>query len=318
MKQLLMTTILIFGLTAFTFAQTVPSYVPTNGLEGWWPFNGNANDESANGNNGNLAGPLQTDDRFSIANSAIIINQIDDIMCTTTMINNPQVFSISLWFKTSLNGWIFGFDDSQCSHILSWDRYLSINSNGNLDFRIFTVSSQNINITTNGIYNDDNWHHCVYGLSNSTMTIYIDGQLVANSPSNVIAEDYQGYWRVGGLGGTVPSMLGQVDDIGIWNRALTQEEISSLNSGSPLGINEALQSNLFSVFPNPAKSVININLDPKLVGSFFTIYDNIGKAVKTGKLNSVNTIIELNDLSIGIYTFSVGENKKQTFKVIKE
>ena len=33
---------------------------------------------------------------------------------------------------------------------------------------------------------------------------------------------------------------------------------------------------------------------------------------------SVNTTIEINDLSGGIYTFSVGENKKQTFKVIKE
>jgi hypothetical protein len=32
----------------------VPSYVPTNGLVGWWPFNGNANDESGNGNNGTV------------------------------------------------------------------------------------------------------------------------------------------------------------------------------------------------------------------------------------------------------------------------
>jgi hypothetical protein len=31
-------------------AQNVPNYVPTNGLVGWWPFNGNANDESGNGN----------------------------------------------------------------------------------------------------------------------------------------------------------------------------------------------------------------------------------------------------------------------------
>ena len=93
---------------------------------------------------------------------------------------------------------------------------------------------------------------------------------------------------------------------------------TSLFSGSPLGINEDLQSNLFSVFPNPAQNVINVNLDAKLVGSVFAIYDNIGKVVKKGKINSVNTTIEINDLSGGIYTFSVGENKKQTFKVIKE
>jgi hypothetical protein len=37
-----MTTIAILGLATITFAQTVPSYVPSDGLVGWWPFNGNA------------------------------------------------------------------------------------------------------------------------------------------------------------------------------------------------------------------------------------------------------------------------------------
>ena len=43
-KNLLMTAITIFGLATITFGQTVPSYIPTSGLVGWWPFNGNAND----------------------------------------------------------------------------------------------------------------------------------------------------------------------------------------------------------------------------------------------------------------------------------
>ena len=37
---------------AATAAAQIPNYVPQNGLVGWWPFNGNANDESGNGNNG--------------------------------------------------------------------------------------------------------------------------------------------------------------------------------------------------------------------------------------------------------------------------
>ncbi len=43
MKHLLTLTLLCLGL--LTQAQ-IPSYVPTNGLVGWWPFNGNANDEN--------------------------------------------------------------------------------------------------------------------------------------------------------------------------------------------------------------------------------------------------------------------------------
>ncbi|MEY2774349.1 MAG: hypothetical protein RLZZ275_696, partial [Bacteroidota bacterium] len=41
---------------AHSSAQTLPTYVPTDGLVGWWPFNGNANDESGNGYDGNLVG----------------------------------------------------------------------------------------------------------------------------------------------------------------------------------------------------------------------------------------------------------------------
>jgi hypothetical protein len=41
------------------FAQ-IPSYMPSNGLFGWWPFNVNANDESGNGNNGTVNGATLT------------------------------------------------------------------------------------------------------------------------------------------------------------------------------------------------------------------------------------------------------------------
>jgi hypothetical protein len=85
-----------------------------------------------------------------------------------------------------------------------------------------------------------------------------------------------------------------------------------------VGINETTQDNLFSVFPNPAQSVINVKVFSKLIGEVYTIYDNTGSVVLTGKLNSQNTTIDLGNLSGGIYMFSVGENMKQTFKVIKE
>ena len=49
--------------TQFTMQAQVPSYVPTNGLVGWWGFNGNANDESGNGNHGTVFGASLTADR---------------------------------------------------------------------------------------------------------------------------------------------------------------------------------------------------------------------------------------------------------------
>ena len=52
--------------------------------------------------------------------------------------------------------------------------------------------------------------------------------------------------------------------------------------------------------------------------SGFYCNDNKGKLVLSGKIIAENTVIELGNLSGGIYLFSVGENLKQTFKVIKE
>ena len=53
-----------------SFAQNVPDYVPTEGLVAWYPFNGNANDESGNGFHGNSIGATLTNDRFDTENSA--------------------------------------------------------------------------------------------------------------------------------------------------------------------------------------------------------------------------------------------------------
>ena len=71
-KYLLFTAI-VFIFTSNVFSQ-VPNYVPTTGLVGYWPFNGNANDESGNGNNGTVNGATLTTDRFGSANSAYSFN----------------------------------------------------------------------------------------------------------------------------------------------------------------------------------------------------------------------------------------------------
>jgi len=93
--------------------------------------------------------------------------------------------------------------------------------------------------------------------------------------------------------------------------------LSSVGCGT-VGINQISSNNKFSVFPNPAQSLINVKVDIKLLGSAYVIYDNTGRIILKGIITSEITIIELGNLSGGIYFFSVGENLKQAFKVIKE
>ena len=54
MKKFLLSVVAGMSLTTATMAQTVPSYVPTNGLVGYWGFDGNARDYSGNGNHGTV------------------------------------------------------------------------------------------------------------------------------------------------------------------------------------------------------------------------------------------------------------------------
>jgi hypothetical protein len=84
------------------------------------------------------------------------------------------------------------------------------------------------------------------------------------------------------------------------------------------GINETATNNLFTVYPNPAKSQINVKVDATLIGASYAIYDNIGKVTLSGKINAENTVLDLGHLSGGVYLFSIGDHMKQMFTVVKE
>ena len=81
MKKILFT-LFVIGCIANTNAQ-VPSYVPTDGLVGYWPFNGNANDETGNGNNGTVNGATLIKDRFGNDNSAYEFDGINNSITVT-------------------------------------------------------------------------------------------------------------------------------------------------------------------------------------------------------------------------------------------
>lgn len=74
----------------------------------------------------------------------------------------------------------------------------------------------------------------------------------------------------------------------------------------------------FSVYPNPSSDLITIKVNAELLSSIYRITDQLGITVLTGKLTTVNTIININELTVGLYLLQVGEQKKQTFKILKK
>jgi hypothetical protein len=324
MKYRLLSLIAILGFSTCVSAQ-IPSYIPKDSLVGWWPFNGNANDESGNGNNGTVNGATLTTDRFGDTNKAYNFDGVNDnILTQTNCVTDSSNRTISVWIfsnnsSTNTDRVIIDEGGTECgSGFALLQNYLNNPIFDNTCSR--KLFNQNFNLNV--------WNHLVILFDNS-LSVNLSSIKCYLNNVEIVESNFSGEYNINS-GNTVPFtigssrllneqyFLGKIDDLGIWNRALTEEEITSLYYGSSLVINDVSQSNLFSVYPNPAQSVITVNTDAKLVGSLFAIYDNTGKVVKRGNIKSENTNIELGNLSGGIYVFSIGENMKQTFKVLKE
>lgn len=82
--------------------------------------------------------------------------------------------------------------------------------------------------------------------------------------------------------------------------------------------NEIIDVQNIQIFPNPVRNVINVKTVPKLIGSRYFIYDSNGKYLLSGTINSDNINIDVGNILNGIYVFSVGENRNQSFEVMKE
>jgi hypothetical protein len=69
-----------------------------DGLVAYYPFNGNANDESGNGNHGTVHGATLTADRFGNANSAYKFNGTDDriVVVSNALLNPVDQLSIAI------------------------------------------------------------------------------------------------------------------------------------------------------------------------------------------------------------------------------
>ena len=109
MKKLLLLPFLF--ITVISFGQ-VPNYVPSNGLVGWWGFNGNANDASVNTNDGTVNGATLTTDRFGNASSAYDFDGLDDrIEVPNSNSLNPA--------NVTFNFWMYANSDNVCFSLQS-------------------------------------------------------------------------------------------------------------------------------------------------------------------------------------------------------
>ena len=95
---------LLLAIIIIVFSNTLLSQIPTNGLVGYWPFSGNANDSSGNNLNGTVNGAVLTEDRFGNPSSAYSFDGNDYILVNDDdLLSFPNnEFTFSFWVNPTL------------------------------------------------------------------------------------------------------------------------------------------------------------------------------------------------------------------------
>lgn len=245
---------LVIFFTTNTFAQ-LPNYLPTDSLVGWWPFNGNTNDESGNGYNAIPQGPILSNDRSGMPNSAYWFDGIDDFMMLEKSFNDWEEFSISVWVN-HYKGSNFSGIISDATNYSGKDLYFNMNDNqiglkadkgNNFLFRSpLPDIGYNVSPVVENLSLQLKWHHLVLTVSNTCTKVYLNSILIKTlhiGGSNVNHHAvHPVFGKITDGDYNIQFFKGFLDDIGIWNKVLNENEINSLYYNT-VNTNSLLENN---------------------------------------------------------------------------
>ena len=160
----------------------------------------------------------------------------------TTQVFDMSNHTISAWIKTTNYGAIIS-KHRNSSFSSSYE--MQMMPTGNCKIYFTAPGSSAYSITELNPSNDGNWHHIVGSYDNNRLKIYKDGELDKEgyNPSNINQTTLPtiiGAFRNNSNTGYTAFFDGSIDDIIIYDRALTAQEIQQLYSGSTSGLLEVL------------------------------------------------------------------------------
>jgi len=215
-------------------------FEPSSSLVGYWPLNtvdgGTAEDLSSNGNDGDLFGDVSSVDG-KVADAASFDGDGDYIEIEHDPVFDLSDFTVDIWFKTD------GFSDeigvivnkqdpsgqySDRNWWLAMDNGQGFAGGGHLGFRTSSSSGDRVLLEASNDYRDGEWHRAVGVVSDadSTAELWVDGT-EEDSQSGIGTPDTQADpIQIGKeIGGSGRYFGGAVDDVRIYDRALSDSEI---------------------------------------------------------------------------------------------
>jgi len=191
------------------------------GLIAYYPFNGNANDESGNNHHGTVYGATLATARFGNPNSAYSFDGIDDYMEIPDHVDfNFGIggFTVSLWIKTDATTTVgFGRDDILAKGDPTGSGYAISTRNNRAAFLVGYSGG----CYGSSLLNDGEWHHIVGTRDDSNnILLYVDNVVECTGTNNEnVDTDYKIF--IGKHGTKNESYFdGLIDDVRIYNRAV--------------------------------------------------------------------------------------------------
>ena len=236
-------TVVAFALMSSGLAQ-VSNHVPEEGLRYWSDFDGSVADQSVYHTSTSLFGAVPTVDRNGTMEGAMFFDGVDDhvklfeveggvtfedeLTLVAWMkaeeflgVQHPRLFHSSEGVGGGFDRWFFTWSPLSASSVVGFGV-------GNGQNSTVVVDSQNS--VTSG-----EWHHVAAIFQNGLVKVMVDGVLESEAPlsftslSHIEAPVFLG----SALGNS--HFNGALDEVGIWDRALSVEEIEVLSQWTPYG-----------------------------------------------------------------------------------
>ncbi len=283
--------ILLPFVIVISFVSSIYTQETMDSLLCFLPFNGNSMDESGNENDALVFEASLTTDRFGKANSAYFLDGESSYL---KICNNSLELSysstISFWFKPmddlssnddpqifmqsdvagDIDGhFLIGFNRTNCLQYPS-------TSDGKINFEV-QGDSQNANsencsrfglTRTSSLmsnWNKDEWYMVTVVVDDGVLSFYINGEFEDSHPSSsgvflsnqdIIIGAYVDFPQQDGS-----YFHGAIDDVAIYNKGLSQEEIEDLYISMTSNVVNIPNNFEIEIFPNPFVEDINVKVE---------------------------------------------------------
>jgi trimeric autotransporter adhesin len=233
----------VTGSTVLTVFQPQCVTAPP-GLIGWWTGDGNTVDIAGNNSgtlqNGATYGNGEVGQAFSFTGNgaSVLVN---------SPVYSPSSGTLMFWFMPTGAGSLTGSYDGT-----NRTPGLSVDSNSNLNWEFGNLSAQGV-----GPVSLNQWSHVAltYSTSNSEVSInvYLNGSLAASAIASPLSAWYPQVAFGAYLGGQQPSFAGSMDEVAIFNQALSSQQVQQVYNAASAGM---CKPTLQAVTVNPANPSI--------------------------------------------------------------